>query len=105
MLALVFIFIICFLLTVQDVKLRVQESARMQDFAPFTPELRGAFRPIDLRTSHTYFIKTSKGQVCWFPDFNKEVAVLVKQAKAKQVEFDAFFKNERAKINEDAASI
>jgi DNA-directed RNA polymerase subunit beta len=33
---------------------------------------------------------------------NKEVAVLVKQAKAKQVEFDAFFKNERAKINEDA---
>ena len=33
---------------------------------------------------------------------NKEVAVLVKQAKAKQVEFDAFFENERAKINEDA---
>ncbi|CAC9451154.1 DNA-directed RNA polymerase beta subunit (EC 2.7.7.6) [uncultured Gammaproteobacteria bacterium] len=33
---------------------------------------------------------------------NKEVAVLVKQAKAKQVEFDTFFENERAKINEDA---
>jgi DNA-directed RNA polymerase subunit beta len=30
------------------------------------------------------------------------VAVLVKQAKAKQVEFDTFFENERAKINEDA---
>lgn len=33
---------------------------------------------------------------------NKEVAGLVKQAKAKQVEFDTFFENERAKINEDA---
>ncbi|MDC9714281.1 MAG: DNA-directed RNA polymerase subunit beta [Gammaproteobacteria bacterium] len=33
---------------------------------------------------------------------NKEVAALVKQAKAKRVEFDAFFENERAKINEDA---
>ena len=33
---------------------------------------------------------------------NKEVAALVKQAKAKQVEFDKFFENERAKINEGA---
>ncbi|CAC9436308.1 DNA-directed RNA polymerase subunit beta [bacterium endosymbiont of Bathymodiolus sp. 5 South] len=33
---------------------------------------------------------------------NKEIAALVKQAKAKQVEFDTFFENERAKINEDA---
>ncbi len=33
---------------------------------------------------------------------NKEVAALIKQAKAKQVEFDAFFENERAKINEGA---
>ncbi|KAA0445407.1 MAG: DNA-directed RNA polymerase subunit beta [Candidatus Thioglobus sp.] len=33
---------------------------------------------------------------------NKEVASLVKQAKAKQVEFDAFFENERAKIAEGA---
>jgi DNA-directed RNA polymerase subunit beta len=33
---------------------------------------------------------------------NKEVAVLVKHAKAKQVEFDAFFKNDRAKINDDS---
>ena len=33
---------------------------------------------------------------------NKEVAALVKQAKAKQVEFDAFFENERAKIDEGA---
>ncbi len=33
---------------------------------------------------------------------NKEVAALVKQVKAKQVEFDAFFENECAKINEDA---
>jgi hypothetical protein len=24
-------------------QIRVQESARMQDFVPFTPELRGAF--------------------------------------------------------------
>jgi hypothetical protein len=30
---------------------------------------------IDLRASHTYFIKTSNGQVGWFPDFNKEVLV------------------------------
>jgi len=33
---------------------------------------------------------------------NKEVASLVKQVKAKQVEFDAFFKNEKAKIDEGA---
>ncbi len=33
---------------------------------------------------------------------NKEVAALVKQAKAKQVEFDKFFENERAKIAEGA---
>ena len=33
---------------------------------------------------------------------NKEVAALVKQAKVKQTEFDVFFENERAKINEDA---
>ncbi len=33
---------------------------------------------------------------------NKEVASLVKQAKAKQVEFDKFFENERAKIDEGA---
>ena len=33
---------------------------------------------------------------------NKEVAALVKQAKAKQVEFDKFFENEKAKINEGA---
>jgi len=33
---------------------------------------------------------------------NKEVAALVKQAKAKQVEFDKFFENERAKIDEGA---
>jgi len=33
---------------------------------------------------------------------NKEVAVLVKQAKAKQVEFDKFFEEEKAKINEGA---
>lgn len=33
---------------------------------------------------------------------NKEVAVLVKQAKAKQVEFDNFFEDERAKIDEGA---
>ncbi|BBB23472.1 DNA-directed RNA polymerase subunit beta [Isorropodon fossajaponicum endosymbiont JTNG4] len=33
---------------------------------------------------------------------NKEVAVLVKQAKAKQVEFEKFFEEERAKINEGA---
>ncbi len=33
---------------------------------------------------------------------NKEVAALVKQAKAKQVEFDKFFEEERAKINEGA---
>ncbi|MDG2353243.1 MAG: DNA-directed RNA polymerase subunit beta [Gammaproteobacteria bacterium] len=33
---------------------------------------------------------------------NKEVAALVKQAKAKQVEFDKFFENERAKIGEGA---
>ena len=33
---------------------------------------------------------------------NKEVAALVKQAKAKQVEFDKFFEEEKAKINEGA---
>ncbi|SFV83415.1 DNA-directed RNA polymerase beta subunit [hydrothermal vent metagenome] len=33
---------------------------------------------------------------------NKEVAALVKQAKTKQVEFDKFFENERAKIDEGA---
>lgn len=33
---------------------------------------------------------------------NKEVAALVKQAKAKQVEFDKFFEEERAKIEEGA---
>ncbi len=33
---------------------------------------------------------------------NKEVAALVKQAKAKQVEFDKFFEIERAKIEEGA---
>ncbi|NYT51979.1 MAG: DNA-directed RNA polymerase subunit beta [Candidatus Vesicomyosocius endoextente] len=33
---------------------------------------------------------------------NKEVAVLVKQAKAKKVEFEKFFKKEKAKINEGA---
>jgi DNA-directed RNA polymerase subunit beta len=33
---------------------------------------------------------------------NKEVAALIKQAKAKQVEFDKFFENERAKIDEGA---
>jgi DNA-directed RNA polymerase subunit beta len=33
---------------------------------------------------------------------NKEVAALVKQAKAKQVEFDKFFEVERAKIEEGA---
>ena len=33
---------------------------------------------------------------------NKEVAVLVKQAKAKQVEFDKFFEEEKAKISEGA---
>ncbi len=33
---------------------------------------------------------------------NKEIAALVKQAKTKQVEFDNFFENERAKINEGA---
>lgn len=33
---------------------------------------------------------------------NKEITVLVKQAQAKQAEFDVFFENERAKINEDA---
>ena len=33
---------------------------------------------------------------------NKEVAALIKQAKAKQVEFDKFFEDERAKINEGA---
>ncbi|RUM79404.1 MAG: DNA-directed RNA polymerase subunit beta, partial [Candidatus Thioglobus sp.] len=33
---------------------------------------------------------------------NKEVAALVKQAKAKQLEFDKFFEDERAKINEGA---
>ncbi len=33
---------------------------------------------------------------------NKEVAVLAKQAKAKQVEFDEYFKNEKAKIDEGA---
>ncbi len=33
---------------------------------------------------------------------NKEVAALVKQAKAKQVEFDKFFEEERAKIAEGA---
>ncbi|MBA5249897.1 DNA-directed RNA polymerase beta subunit [hydrothermal vent metagenome] len=33
---------------------------------------------------------------------NKEVASLAKQVKAKQVEFDKFFKNEKAKIDEGA---
>ncbi len=33
---------------------------------------------------------------------NKEVATLAKQARAKQAEFDKFFENERAKINEGA---
>ncbi len=33
---------------------------------------------------------------------NKAVAALVKQAKVKQLEFDEFFENERAKINEGA---
>ena len=33
---------------------------------------------------------------------NKEVAVLVKQAKAKQVEFDKYLEEEKAKINEGA---
>ncbi len=33
---------------------------------------------------------------------NKAVLALVKQAKAKKDEFDAFFENERIKINEDA---
>ena len=33
---------------------------------------------------------------------NKEVASLVKQAKAKQVEFDKFFESEKAKIDEGA---
>ncbi len=33
---------------------------------------------------------------------NKEVAALVKQAKAKQVEFEKFFEEEKAKINEGA---
>ncbi len=33
---------------------------------------------------------------------NKAVAVLVKQAKAKQVEFEKFFEEEKAKINEGA---
>ncbi len=33
---------------------------------------------------------------------NKEVAALVKQAKTKQVEFDKFFEDERAKIDEGA---
>ncbi len=33
---------------------------------------------------------------------NKEVAALVKQAKTKQVEFEKFFKEEKAKINEGA---
>ncbi len=33
---------------------------------------------------------------------NKEVAVLVKQAKVKQVEFEKFFEEEKAKINEGA---
>ncbi|HIB28248.1 MAG TPA: DNA-directed RNA polymerase subunit beta, partial [Candidatus Thioglobus sp.] len=33
---------------------------------------------------------------------NKEVAALVKQAKVKQVEFDKFFEDERAKIEEGA---
>ncbi|MDC0407498.1 DNA-directed RNA polymerase subunit beta, partial [Candidatus Thioglobus sp.] len=33
---------------------------------------------------------------------NKEVAVLVKQAKAKQVEYDKFFEEEKAKISEGA---
>lgn len=33
---------------------------------------------------------------------NKEVTALIKQAKAKQVEFDDFFDNERIKINEGA---
>ncbi len=35
-------------------------------------------------------------------DINKEVAALVKQAKAKQVEFDKFLEEEKAKINEGA---
>ncbi len=33
---------------------------------------------------------------------NKEVSVLVKQSKAKKVEFEKFFKKEKAKINEGA---
>ena len=33
---------------------------------------------------------------------NKEVAVLVKQSKAKQEEFELFFEVERAKIQEGA---
>lgn len=36
------------------------------------------------------------------PVVNKEVAVLVKQAKAKQIEFDKFLEEEKAKINEGA---
>ena len=50
----------------------------------------------DLENSDIAKIKVEDANI------NKEVQALVKQAKAKQVEFDKFFEEERGKVNEGA---